>query len=252
MKTKRGQVTIFIIIAVVVVAFIALAYMVYPKIKSNFQTETKNPQAFISECVEDELNEYVDLISKQGGSLDPKLYLPYAGYNTSYLCHTPENYLSCAPKKPFLQKDIEDELTRTITPQVEACFNSLQLNYEGKGYDVQMVPGKIKIKLLPKKIIGTFDYKVTLTKDGTETYNLFNIMLDNNLYELIKISDIIVEWAIVYGKIDPISIMAAYSYIDVKREYPTWGDVIYILKDKEVGGEFRVLTRSFAYPPVPS
>ncbi|MBU0504361.1 hypothetical protein KJ708_00065, partial [bacterium] len=87
---------------------------------------------------------------------------------------------------------------------------------------------------------------------GTETYNIFSIVLNNNLYELVKISEVIVEWAIAYGKIDPISIMAAYPYISVERKYPTWDNTFYILKDKEVGGELRVLTRSFAIPPIPS
>ncbi|MBU1129637.1 MAG: hypothetical protein KJ949_03340, partial [Nanoarchaeota archaeon] len=119
---KKGQVTIFIIIAVVVVAFIALAYMVYPKIKSNFQTETKNPQAFISECVEDELNEYVDLISKQGGSLEPSPIYSYQGNEIQYLCYTNTYYQTCIVQIPFLKQHIEFEIKNEIEDKVKECF----------------------------------------------------------------------------------------------------------------------------------
>jgi len=249
MKAKRGQVTIFIIIAVVIICFIALAYVVYPKIKTNIQTETKNPQAFISECVEDELINLVDLISAQGGSLNPSPVYPFEGKQIQYLCYTNKNYEPCIIQNMLLEKNIEQELTTVITPQVEACFNSLKSNYEKKGYVVQIKPGEVKIELLPKKIIGTFDYKVTLTKDGTEEYNLFNIMLNNNLYELIKISDVIVEWSMKnVDDIDPLIIMEAYHFIDMTVKEQTEGNIIYKLKDDEVGGEFNFAIRSWVLP----
>jgi len=246
---KRGQVTIFIIIAVVVIAFIALAYFVYPKIKTSFETDTKNPQAFIEACVKDELKENVELISLQGGSLEPEHYFLYMGDKIEYSCYTNEYYKTCIVQQPMLKQHIEKELQNPITPQVEACFNSLKSNYEGKGYNVQIKPGEVKIELLPKKIIGTFDYQVILTKDGTETYNLFNIMLDNNLYELIKISDVVVEWSQKnVDDIDPLIIMEAYHFVDMTVNEQTDGTIVYKLKDDEIGGEFNFAIRSWVLP----
>ena len=248
-SNKRGQVTIFIIIAVVVIAFIVFAYVVYPKIKASFETDTKNPQAFIAECVEDELNEYVDLISVQGGSLEPAPIYLYEGNSIQYLCYTNQNYEACTMQNMLLETNIEKELTDIIAPQVGACFNSLKSNYEKKGYIVQIKPGETKIELLPKKIIGTFDYEVVLTKDGTETYNLFSIMLNNNLYELIKISDVVVGWSQKNVEdIDPLIIMEAYHFIDMTVNERTDGTIVYKLKDDETGGEFDFAIRSWVLP----
>ncbi len=246
---KRGQITIFIIIAVVVVAFIALAYTIYPKIRDSIGQESKNPQSFISECVKDELEQYVDLISKQGGSLEPEHFSMYMGDKIEYLCYTNEYYKTCTVQQPMLKQHIERELQGSIAPQVDACFNSLKSNYEGKGYSVQIQPGEVKVELLPKKIIGTFDYKVTITKDGTETYNIFNIMLNNNLYELISISNSIIEWETTYGDVDPGMYMTYYKDLKVEKKKQQDSTKIYIVTDKNDNKIFQFASRSVAWPP---
>ncbi len=246
---KRGQVTIFIIIAVVVIAFIALAYFVYPKIKTSFETDTKNPQAFIEACVKDELKENVELISLQGGSLEPEHYFLYMGDKIEYSCYTNEYYKTCIVQQPMLKQHIEKELQNPITPQVEACFNSLKSNYEEKGHDVIIKPGEVKIELLPKKIIGTFDYEVTLTKDGTEKYKEFNVILNNNLYELVSIANSIIEWETTYGDSDPAIYMTYYKDLKVEKKIQQDSTTIYILTNRDNGGKFQFASRSVAYPP---
>ena len=50
---KRGQVTIFVIIAIVIIAAVILTYVFYPKIKAPTELSVKNPSAFIQSCLED-------------------------------------------------------------------------------------------------------------------------------------------------------------------------------------------------------
>ena len=67
---KRGQVTIFIILAVFIVADTAVIYSFYPQIRSAFVTDLKNPGAFIEECLREDLENAVELIRIQGGSVE--------------------------------------------------------------------------------------------------------------------------------------------------------------------------------------
>jgi flagellar basal body-associated protein FliL len=50
--SKSGQVTIFIIIAIIIVAAGLLIYSFYPQIKTSFGTQQQNPPSFIQSCIE--------------------------------------------------------------------------------------------------------------------------------------------------------------------------------------------------------
>jgi len=249
METKRGQVTIFIIIAVVVVAFIALAYVVYPKIKTSFETDTKNPQAFIAECIEDELKEKVDLISVQGGSLEPEHYFMYMGDKIEYLCYTNEYYQTCVVQQPMLKQHIERELQNSIKDKVDLCFDELKISYEKKGYIVDLKKGDTKVELLLKRIDSNFEYEITLTKDSSEKYEEFNIILNNNLYELVGVVNNILKWESTYGDADPTIYMDYYRDLKVDKFKQDDGSTIYILTDRNNRRKFQFASRSVAWPP---
>ena len=51
MKKKRGQVTIFIIIAIVIVGLAVLMYALSPRLGIGSFSEIKNPQDFIQTCI---------------------------------------------------------------------------------------------------------------------------------------------------------------------------------------------------------
>ena len=66
---KRGQVTIFIIIAVLVVALGVSIYFIYPKIKGGGEVDTKNPSfEFVSK-------KYIKAIISELGNLSYDKFL---------------------------------------------------------------------------------------------------------------------------------------------------------------------------------
>ena len=89
-SSKRGQVTMFIIIAIVIVVIGVLIYLLWPRIFSTSSFDVKNPERFLQECVQDDLIESIKLISKQGGEIDPSNYYLYMDDKLNYLCYTNE------------------------------------------------------------------------------------------------------------------------------------------------------------------
>ena len=81
---KKGQVTIFIIIAVLIVAFAILIYIIYPDITTDTGFDSKNPSAFIQSCLEEEIENNVERLSLQGGSLAPEHYIMYNDERLEY------------------------------------------------------------------------------------------------------------------------------------------------------------------------
>lgn len=246
---KRGQVTIFIIVAVLIVVFGILIYIFYPNIRTTLEVESKNPSEFIQSCMEEEIEDIVEELSMQGGSLVPENYILYNDYKIEYLCYTEEYYLTCVMQQPMLKQHIEDEIKNEIKEEVDACFDSLKESYEKKNYGVNLKEGEMSVELLPKRIVATFNHSLTLTKEGSERYESFRVVLNNNLYELVSITNSILNWEAHYGDSETTLYMDYYRDLKVEKKKQTDGTTIYILTDRNNGNKFQFASRSVAWPP---
>jgi hypothetical protein len=249
MNEKRGQVTVFIILALVIVVLGVLIYLFYPKISSTLGLSTQNPDAFIQECMEDTLSNIVTNLSLQGGSLEPQHYFVYQNQKLEYLCYTNEYYKTCVMQQPMLQVHIESEIKGAIEEKSKECFDSLKQSYEKKGYQVNMKSGETRVELLPRMVLVTFDNSLTLTKENTENYNSFQVILNNNLYELVSISSSILNYEATYGDSETTFYMDYYPDLKVEKKKQSDGTTVYILTNRDTLDKFQFASRSVAWPP---
>jgi len=248
-KEKRGQITIFIILAILIVVLVILFVFVIPKAKMTTTFNDKNPQAFIQTCLEDKIETTAETIALQGGSLAPEHYFTFNEIDIGYLCYTNENYKTCVIQKPLLKQNIESEIEDEIKEDVVNCFNALRESYERKNYDAQMEVGTTTIELLPKRIVVSFDYALTVSKGQTDRYDDFSVILNNNLYELIGITNSIVQWESTVGDADPRIYMTLYPDLRVDKNNRDDGTTIYVLTDKNTENKFQFASRSLVFPP---
>lgn len=245
---KKGQVTIFIIVAIVIVVAGLLIYFVYPKIKAGAGFDSKNPSAFIQTCLEDEIKNNVKIISSQGGSLNPEFFYLYDNSKIEYLCYTNQDYLPCVMQQPMLKQHIESEIKNSVGNQAKVCFNELKANYVKQGENPNLVEGATDVELLPGKIVITFNNVLTLTKAGSERYENFKVVLNNNLYELVGIANSILEWEVVYGDADTSSYMNYYPDLKVEKKKQEDGTKVYMLTERDTENKFQFASRSMAWP----
>jgi hypothetical protein len=247
---RKAQTTIFIIIAVIVVALAVLIYVFRAEIGESLGLVEKNPSDFIQSCLQDEIIMLVDTLSLQGGDISPEHYIVYNGENINYLCYTNEYYLTCVVQEPMLKQHIEKELEDEIRSMTRDCFEELKENYEGAGYGVNMKRGDVDVELLPKRIVTTLNYSLALTKgDASETHEKFSVILHNNLYELVSITNSIIELEALYGDIETTTYMTLYKDLKVEKKKQTDGTTIYILTDRNTENKFQFASRSVAWPP---
>ncbi len=250
---KKGQVTIFIIIAVVIVAGGVLIYLFFPQIKSALGGGIKNPQTFIQECIEEEIEDAVELVSLQGGSVEPEFFSTFDGVEIRNLCYTAE-YCDydpplCSMQEPQLNAHIKSEIKEYIKETSDACFVSLKENYEDKGYSVSLEEGETVVDILPERIVVTFNKEVTLVKDNTERYEEFAVVLNNNLYELTAIADSILGFEVSIGGVDVTIYMELYSHLKVEEKLLSDDTKIYIITDRDSGDKFQFASRSLVLSP---
>ena len=121
-------------------------------------------------------------------------------------------------------------------------------SYIKQGYTVDLTSGNKTVELLPKRIVATFNYSLTLTKgDNTQKYNSFVVLLNNNLYELVAIANSILQWESTYGHADVTTYMTYYH--DLKVEDTSLSDGrVYILTDRNIGNKFQFAVRSQVWP----
>ncbi|MFA5724599.1 MAG: hypothetical protein WC979_10175 [Candidatus Pacearchaeota archaeon] len=245
---KRGQVTIFIIVGIIIVVAAVLIYTFYPKIKTTLGIEESNPQNYIQSCVEDKLKETIELVSLQGGSVNPENYIIEGG-RVEYLCYVNEYFIPCLIQQPLLKQHIESEILNEIEDTVDDCFDSLKESYFQKGYDVEIKNGDKDVELLPGKIISTFNNEVRFTKgEEVQEYEKFVIITNSNLYELVAIANSIIEWEATYGDADPLTYMLYYPNLKVETISRESGKRVYILTNRVDGNVFRFAVKSQVWP----
>ena len=247
-RGKRGQVTIFIILAIIIVAIGILIFLFFPQIRVNFGFEN-NPSEFLQNCMEDKIKSTTETLSLQGGSLNPENYFLYSDNRIEYLCYTNEFYIPCVVQQPLLKQHIENEIKNGIEEESNSCFESLKQNFGGQGFIVNLERGDTIVELLPNIVVVTYNRSLSLTKDSTERYEKLDVVINNNIYEIMSIANSILSMEVQFGDSETTIYMNYYHDLKVEKKKQTDGTTIYILTDRSTGDKFQFASRSIAWPP---
>lgn len=247
---RKGQLTIFIIAAVVVIALIAMVYLFFPGVLVGLGIVSGNPQTFIQNCIEENLKENVEKISLQGGYLEPENFILYKDNKIEYLCYNENYYLPCVMQQPFLKQQVENEIKRGVKNQADICFDSMQESFERRGYEVNLQKGGSFVELLPERIVLIFENELTLTQGSeSQRFEKINIVLNNNLYELTSIANSILNWEAIFGDAETTIYMSYYHDLKVEKIKQSDGGTVYILTDRNTRDKFQFASRSVVFPP---
>ena len=241
---KKAQLTIFIILALVIVAILLVLF--YPRIK--ILVSGPAPTDYIKECGEKATKEVLEKISLQGGSLEPENYILYEGNKVDYACYTNEYYKRCVMQKPFLKQDIEKEIIAYIEPKVKDCFDSLKAQLEKRGSFVKIQDMSIDVSIIPNSIIVTINAPMTITKGSIARLEKFKININSQMYDLVIISSAIANYEARYGSSDSLTYMLYYPDVKVEKKELSDGETIYILSYKPTNEKFVFASRSIAWP----
>jgi hypothetical protein len=136
---RGGQVTIFVIVAVILVS-VAVLFFIFrnnlsPKIGGS---EEVNPSTFMQVCMDSKIQETLETLGNQGGFMENSLYKKFkfsdeTEYsNISLLCYTNQFYVPCINQKPMYISQVRDEVKKELSQDMSDCFNSLTLSLQKK------------------------------------------------------------------------------------------------------------------------
>ncbi len=243
--SKNGQVTIFIILALVLVGVVVVIFA-FPSV--NVFSDSVNPGAYLKSCIEPEINNIKNTLSEQGGYANPPHYTFYQNMKLQYLCYTTENYLPCTVQQPLLVKHVEKEMKAYIEPRAKQCLQDLKNQYERKGYRVSSGASEIQISVIPEKIIVDFNAPLTITKESTQTFQKFAVAVDSKWYELILTAVSIIQYESTLGDSETSLYISYYPNLKIDKTRRDDGSTIYQLSDVTTEDKFAFATKSLVWP----
>tara|TARA_Y100000310_G_scaffold66661_1_gene62002 strand:+ start:4995 stop:5768 length:774 start_codon:yes stop_codon:yes gene_type:complete len=244
---KKGQLTVFIILALAIAVILILLFTGRSNLTAIFTPST--PLGNIKECVQEPFQKALDIVSLQGGSLNPEHYYTYDGGKVEYLCYAEEDYELCVMQKPLLKQSIERELNAYITPKVKECIEDVKSSLKSKGYSVSSKDPGVSVSLIPNAILIDIQPELRFSKDKTESYDSIKIDLNSELYQLVMISSSITNWEARYGASESLLYMSYYPTLRVEKKKQSDGTTVYTLTDRTSLDKFRFATRSFVLAP---
>lgn len=253
LKEKRGQIAIYVILAVVILGLIVLFYfLMNNKEEINYDNpsdEKFSPRAYLDRCILEDFEKDLQILQKQGGYKNPEGYKMYLGDKVKYLCYTSENYKTCTVQQPFIKTHFEKELLLILQPKLEECLMNLKTRYEEEGYQVSMKKGNYSVEINPSSIDLKFNSLISVIKgEQTMTFQSFEISRPSKLYELLFTSETLVEFESVYGDSETTVFMRYYPDLSIEKISLDDGTNIYKVSDVTTQETFVFASRSLVWP----
>lgn len=247
-QEKKGQVTIFIILAFVLVIFILILFFAKGRIPVIFQEKVPIDQ--IETCVLESSKASVELLSLQGGTLNPENYYMYKGNKVDYVCYTEESYKPCVMQKPLLINTVEFELAEVITEKSKECLNLIKNDFTGKGYSITYKNPKVTTEILPGTILIEIEADLKVSdSDSSITYKTIKIAQDSSLYKFLQVVSTIANKETTDGDSEALTIMLLDHQLKVEKRIQSEGTRIYTLTDRGNNEKFMFAARSIVIPP---
>lgn len=250
MKKRRdkGQISIFIIIAVVLVLVVASGGLFFVKGKTNIFMQEQVPETLkfsvsqmrfgIEDCVSSGLIDGVALIGLQGGYIRlPDKSIEAGALTTSYGYYGGKNLV---PSKEKISEDLGNFIKR----RVELCIYrdpNLNINPDLS----QMIT---KIKLDDDKIVAQINFPISIS-DNSSSYLLketYEKSLDLNLGNMIDSANRIIEEQKKNPDYIPIGVTTESGY-DVLITNIDEKNVIYSIVDLSSGKKLQDVAYSFSF-----
>ena len=248
MNKKRGQVTIFIIIAILIVAGILVAMWLLGRSDVDAPGEM-SPTEFVQSCARGVVEDSVEKILANGGEVVPTQSIMYQGEAYNYLCYQGDYYFGCYNIHPMLEEQVEAEIDRDTRDEVLRCFGRLEEDYISKGYNFDGGNGSYSLDLLPGEVRLNLKMDVEISRDGTaQSFRDFDTRVSSPIYDLVRVAREIVNSESQFCHFEYNGYMLLYPKFNIQR----WDYVdskLYRVIDRATGDEFKFAVRSCAYPP---
>ncbi len=247
---RRGQVTLFIILGIILVVIVGIilfsrqANIYTPATQENLQAKLEAIKNHITDCMDEASQDPINRIAQQGGYLItiPGSYRLWNDTTISYLCWNQANQRACM-NRMLTKEHMQDQLNIAIKQQIETCLDVQGEADLIQSYDL-LLPKDFDVKtaITKSSVLVTLDYPITLKSKSGDTKvskEEFTKTINVPLGDLYEVSQEIVN-AEATGFFDSLTYMLSkYSKYTIYTHKP-YPDTLYQIKLREGGYVFQM------------
>ena len=245
----RGQGTIFVIVAAILVVMILIFFVIFRGPEIEVTREFDNPENYIGKCIKDALKEKIEIMIPQGGFVNPVDYKIYNDTKITYLCKNVNYYDSCVNQYPRYLNSLKEEIEREIKQDVGNCYISLEGELKDKNYKVSggnlEVIAELKPNFVELKAVRDF----TMSKgEDVRRFDSFTAKVESGFYDLARIAVEITSSEARFCYFEYVGFDILYNNLDVRKWVMSDTKKIYSIKDKNTQEEMNIAVRGCVIP----
>lgn len=171
MNSKKGQVTIFIILAIIIVVGIILYFSLDISFGNSVPTDMRPVYDYYISCLQNEAESGISILGEQGGYIKVpdfeagSSYAPFSsqlsffGQPVPYWMYLSGNNIlkEQVPSKKFMESELNDFMSEKL----QSCDFS---EFEAAGFDVYVEPGNVSTTIRDEEVIFKPNNKITIYK----------------------------------------------------------------------------------------
>lgn len=262
-RNKRGQLTVFIILAVLVVAGVVLAIVLMSDSDdsqaASGDQDIQSPSAFLEGCMEDDVRESMQRLRLMGGFLDASPSINFRFVNDTnpvardiaYLCYASSSGNACVTQNAALVGGMEDGLESELADTSESCFSNLKDAYRENGYSISGgiydAENDLVFDLVQDSVEVNVNASEMVLESANETRNIndFKYEISSVTYNLARVANEVVEQERQAGTVDLGQFVIDYPEYRLNYEATPDQSRIYTLTHIDTRTKFRFAVRSY-------
>jgi len=255
MKSKKSQVTIFIIIGLIVIVAISMVVMILRDSNLFAPSKETDAQDYVANCIRLALEKAEkEVLESNGYHNKTDNYILYSlnkpQEKVPYLCKSSQFYTPCVNQEPLLIEHFRAEIEKKTKDESEKCFAGLFQVLSKSGYTIKEGGNKsYRIEFEEGAIIADITRVMTIERaDVSKEYTKFSTSIQSPMYRLVDTARNIVNFESTICEFDEIRWMMYYTDISIYRFVTSDGTKIYSLTDRKSEKKLDFAVRTCNFP----
>jgi len=240
--SKRGQVTIFIILAIIIVAGILIySFAIKPHLGSK-----TSPKLGFENCVSKVLDNKVEELAETGGFQGDYSSFKYLNTEIPYFCYTGKDLELCSVQVPSPKSSFQEALKQLVIPEIKNCYDTSILSLKLQGYEVERGEVDVSLEINSKSL----DVEIVApTNVEGSSFEEFSYSFPSNIYNVLILATEILNAEVNAGEVDVLDYVYIYPDLVVQRKVQDEGSAVYIIEDKSSEIKYQFAVRNLYFPP---
>lgn len=249
MNNKNGQVTVFIIIAVLLFVALTIFFLARDTDVSLPTGSEFSPDRYMGSCVRQAVRETTDVMFAQGGLVNPTSYTTLNGTRVTYLCKNINYYASCVNQYPLFISHLQREIKENIADDVGTCLTELKSELERRNYEVELGSHAVDVALKPELVEVSIPIELSITKNGvTQSITNLDTTVRAPVYDLGLTTQEIVSQEAQYCYFEYVGFMLLYPSYDIRLTTLSDATKIYSVTHLPTEKTMQFAIRGCAFP----